>query len=246
MEKIERAQREHQARIEAERAAFTGSCFPCRDDGPCPHCGRGLAVIADQQRQVRAARYQALIAGLHLSRRQQPFTLDSYALLPGHDGRALAAVRSFLDRWDGERGLLLLGPYGTGKTGLLIGLLKAIAACSAAREGADPALRLWSSVALFADLRAGFATGTYEGTVKAARTATLLALDDLGAEKPSDWVQEQVYAIVNHRYEAQLPTIATSNLGLEELAARIGERSVWRLYETVDVIEVRGANLRSG
>ena len=50
----------------------------------------------------------------------------------------------------------------------------------------------------------------------------LLHIDDLGAEKRSDWVLEQLYALVNERYEAQRSVLITTNLPHEELEEQIG------------------------
>lgn len=74
----------------------------------------------------------------------------------------------------------------------------------------------------------------------------LLILDDIGAEKLSEWVQETFYLLVNRRYEDMLPTIFTSNFNLEELAVRIGDRIVSRIAEMTDVVELRGRDRRVG
>ena len=52
-----------------------------------------------------------------------------------------------------------------------------------------------------------------------------------GAEKRSDWVLEQLYALVNERYEAERSMLVTTNLGQEELERQIGPRTVSRLVE---------------
>ena len=59
----------------------------------------------------------------------------------------------------------------------------------------------------------------------------LLHIDDLGAEKRSDWVLEQLYALVNERYEAQRSILVTTNLDDKQLEEQIGQRTVSRLVE---------------
>jgi DNA replication protein DnaC len=59
----------------------------------------------------------------------------------------------------------------------------------------------------------------------------LLHVDDVGAEQTSPWVLEQLYAIVNTRYENGRAIVLTTNLDHDELVAQIGERTVSRLYE---------------
>jgi len=55
-------------------------------------------------------------------------------------------------------------------------------------------------------------------------TVPLLILDDIGAERPSDWVRERFYNIINRRYNNLRPIIFTSNLSLDELEVNLGER----------------------
>jgi DNA replication protein DnaC len=73
----------------------------------------------------------------------------------------------------------------------------------------------------------------------------LLHLDDVGAENTSDWVLEQLYSIVNARYEEEKSLIVTTNLYLEPLAEQIGERTVSRISEMCgEVIPVEGMDRR--
>ena len=64
----------------------------------------------------------------------------------------------------------------------------------------------------------------------------LLHIDDVGAEKTSPWVLEQLYAIVNARYEDERSIVITTNLERDELAEQITERTVSRLEEMCDVL----------
>ena len=59
----------------------------------------------------------------------------------------------------------------------------------------------------------------------------LLHVDDLGAEKSSEWVLEQLYSLVNERYEAQRSILVTTNLEQAKLEEQIGARTVSRLVE---------------
>ena len=74
----------------------------------------------------------------------------------------------------------------------------------------------------------------------------LLHIDDLGAEKRSDWVLEQLYALVNERYEGQRSILITTNLPHPELEEQIGSRTVSRLTQICDEVEVRGDDRRYG
>jgi DNA replication protein DnaC len=74
----------------------------------------------------------------------------------------------------------------------------------------------------------------------------LLHLDDLGAEKPTEWVLEQLYSIVNERWQNERSIVVTSNPGIDELRAQIGQRTVSRLEEITDgAIPLMGRDLRT-
>lgn len=69
-------------------------------------------------------------------------------------------------------------------------------------------------------------------------------LDDIGAEKVTDWVEETLYLIVNKRYEKMMPMIFTSNLPLSGLAEKIGDRTVSRIKEMCHVVKLEGEDRR--
>jgi DNA replication protein DnaC len=81
--------------------------------------------------------------------------------------------------------------------------------------------------------------------------ADLLVLDDLGAERPSDWVQETLGLVVNTRYNSKRPTVFTSNLidGPDATEPRsficqLGARTRSRLIEMCEWVEIRGVDVR--
>jgi len=132
--------------------------------------------------------------------------------------------------------LVLLGTTGRGKTGLAYGALRELH-----RTGL--AVRWGSVPALLAGLRPnGAEEPTY--TLRSLQRTNVLLLDDFGTEKLSEWAAEQLYLIVNSRYEAKLPTIVTSNLNIEQLEETVGPRIISRLLEKAKVIPVTGPDLR--
>ena len=81
--------------------------------------------------------------------------------------------------------------------------------------------------------------------------AELLVLDDLGAERPTDWVEETMNLIVNTRYNDRRPTIFTSNYEdvpdaneLDSLLVRVGFRMHSRLREMCEFLEYGGPDYR--
>ena len=81
--------------------------------------------------------------------------------------------------------------------------------------------------------------------VRDCQKASLLVIDDIGAEKASEWTAERLYTIIDHRYANCLPLIVTSNLPPSKLAEQTGERSASRLAEMCEVVAMTGTD-RSG
>ena len=76
------------------------------------------------------------------------------------------------------------------------------------------------------------------------KTENILLLDDLGAEKQTDWVLEILYRLINYRYEQMLPTFFSSNYSLQELSEKIGDRVVSRIVEKCDIVKIEGEDRR--
>jgi DNA replication protein DnaC len=156
-------------------------------------------------------------------------------------GRTVAAwVRHYLagDLPD-RHSLLLLGSVGTGKTHLAYGALRAVA--DAGHPRAD-----WEGGTIaetYARLRPN--SGENPADVHAALTAaSILLLDDLGANKHSDWTEETALTLLDARYRRRAPVIATGNTSLPELAASIGDRAMSRLVGMSQLVEVKGPDRR--
>jgi DNA replication protein DnaC len=160
---------------------------------------------------------------------------------------AVTEVRRFVDeldeRLDTGRGLWLFGDTGTGKTTLA--MLVSKAALAAGRSVA-----IYSLPKLLARIRRTYDSepggDSYLAFFERLTSVDLLHIDDLGAEKRSDWVLEQLYALINERYEAQRSVLVTTNLPHEALEEQIGARTVSRLNEMCDEIAFFGADRRFG
>jgi DNA replication protein DnaC len=92
---------------------------------------------------------------------------------------------------------------------------------------------------------AGTGQRSYEDFFNQVVAADLLHLDDLGSEKQTDWVLEQLYLLVNERYEQERSIVVTSNVTeVSELENQIGKRTISRLTEMTDQLPLFGADLR--
>lgn len=175
-----------------------------------------------------------------------------YRAAVADDPRVLAWVRLLIeaanngpDVWmepviDAGPSLLLVGDVGRGKTHQAIG---------AARALLTSGIRCHAIVTTAADLYAQMrprAGSDSEGEFRRVAGAGLLVLDDVGAAKGSEWVEETNYRLINHRYEHQRPTIITTNLTPPQLPAALGERVASRIGEMATTVVLRGTDRRRG
>ena len=72
----------------------------------------------------------------------------------------------------------------------------------------------------------------------------VLVIDDLGSEKITDWAMEMFYSIINKRYEENRTTIITSNLSIEEISKKYGDRLASRIVGMCDIIKIEGEDKR--
>jgi DNA replication protein DnaC len=132
-------------------------------------------------------------------------------------------VRDVKAKLDAGQGLWLMGDVGTGKTTLA--MIVSNAALDAGRSVAIYSLpRLLNLIRGAIDTDAGMV-----GFLEQLAAVDLLHIDDLGAENTTEWVLEQLYSIINTRYEDERAMIITTNLKYEELIEQLGERTVSRL-----------------
>jgi DNA replication protein DnaC len=132
-------------------------------------------------------------------------------------------VRNISEHLDQGRGMWFWGDVGTGKTTLAMIISKA--AIDAGRSVA-----IYSLPRLLNLLRESLqADGGLTDLLDRLSVVDLLHIDDLGAENTTEWVLEQLYSIVNTRYEDERAMIVTTNLKYEELVDQLGERTVSRL-----------------
>lgn len=161
-------------------------------------------------------------------------------------GRGLAAVGGYLGAWEDHRedgrGLYLCGSVGSGKTHLACGMARVLM-----QVRRVPTLFL-TAPDLLDRLRPGSASGEGDEERDAwaswAMNAELLVLDDLGAEKATEWARERIFVLVNHRYRRSLPTVYTSNVGPKELGKHLGERTASRIIETSEFVLLDGPDYR--
>ncbi|MDM8529553.1 ATP-binding protein [Anaerolineales bacterium HSG25] len=211
------------------------------DDEPCPNClGRGYLrrdlpvthpdfgkpVLCDCRKSDSKTRQLDALRNLSSLDELGRFTFDTFQ--PEGFGlsefyrknlqRVYNAAHMFAKNPYGW--LILRGGYGCGKTHLAV----AIANHVIAQEDVAYFVVVPD---LLDHLRATFGPNSatsYDERFEKIRTAPLLILDDLGTHSPTSWAEEKLFQLFNYRYNAQLPTVVTTNCELEQVDPRVRSR----------------------
>ncbi len=225
---------------------------------PCATCHDTRWKIVERDGVRRAARCdcwramntERLVADARIPRRYAHCSLENFITYDNEKlQKAVVRARRFADAFPVvDKGLFLIGPPGIGKSHLAVAVLTSVITTRGARG-------------LFYDVREllKLIRSTYNPEVKATEigvlrpvmSAELLVLDDIGAEKTSEWVEETLNLIVTTRYNERRLTIFTSNYEEKEdrtdpdsLLSRVGFRMHSRLYEMCEFLEYDGADYR--
>ncbi len=230
------------------RPAAEGGDIPPRvaagpGDPDCPHC-HGVGYIREEVEVGHpnfgklfacSCRLPEIEAALRERRREvsslgplahktfDNFQPEGHASQPGRHPSLRRALNEASKYAEAPRGWLLLqGGYGCGKTHLA-------AAIANAQLAAGHLVMFVNAPDLLDHLRVTFGPGSeisYDEQFERIRNIPLLVIDDLGAESPTQWAQEKLYQLFNHRYNAVLPTVITTNIELDRIDPRIRSRLV--------------------
>jgi DNA replication protein DnaC len=249
--------------------------IPVEEDAVCPYgeCDGSTWILDEHTNETRPCRCreqrvrQAVSGGVGtgIGRRFLEVSFDREPIV-SLDRAVIRQVRGFVraieENLDAGRGLWFDGPVGTGKTSLAI--LVAKAAKDAGRSYA-----VYPVPRLLAEIKRTFdrdASDTYLAVFRRLCTVDVLVLDDLGAEKQTEWVLEQLYSIVNERWQDRRSIVVTTNVpdpdpeaplrllehGARELREalgsgraldRDGRMELTRIVERLEQVTVRAAEL---
>jgi DNA replication protein DnaC len=234
------------------RASTATTAGGSRDLSRCPFdvCD-GSGLVFDEEtntaydcrcrRQIIALRKARSLSAV-IPRRYRDAAFDRYPVteMEQHVVSATRRFASNIDKHlDAGRGLWFMGPVGTGKTTLAMLVSK-----SAIEAGRSVAI--YSLPRLLNEIRDTHrAERSHVDLLDRLAAVDLLHIDDVGAERTTDWVLEELYSIVNARYEDQRSVVITTNItDRDELCDQITARTVSRLTEMCDELPLDGEDRR--
>ena len=199
----------------------------------CEFCG-GIGYILVEGKGAQPckcqsdAKYQENMRNARIPKKFSNKFLDNFKTPTKKADEIVQFIQAWIDSYSpGGKGLFLVGDVGSGKTHIAVAILKELIA-----RGFTGLY--YNVVDLLKDIRAtmskDYQVSEYQ-ILDETCNVDVLVLDDIGAEKTSDWVLDRIYHIINKRYESQVTTIVTSNFNYDENEARVGKRIASRLKE---------------
>lgn len=202
---------------------------------------REEAKIREAQNFAKKREIEKLFSISNLGERFSKSTFESFLDRNGSETAykiAMKYVKTFKE-WNGES-LMIWGDPGNGKTHLAAAIVNELS-----KKGY---IVVFQSVPeLLQRIRSTFNSENKENETQIMRAlleCDLLILDDIGAEKTTEWVEEKLFNIIDGRYRKELPTLYTSNLQPKELQNQVGKRSYDRMVETSLTVENKAESYR--
>jgi DNA replication protein DnaC len=228
----------------ADEPTPTTECSICFGTGMEVVPGKGARICACRKARSRTGQFESV----RLPKRYDGFHFNNYEPKNESQRSAFKFATSLTHEFPAvDRGLLLTGNVGVGKTHLAVSILKGLT-----ERGFSCLFYEFGS--LLKEIQDSYNPSTHTselGVLNPVLNVEILVLDELGASKPTDWVRDTMAHVINSRYNDKKLTIFTTNY-LDErrndreevLEDRIGTRLRSRLYEMCKTVVITGEDYR--
>ena len=198
---------------------------------PCPACSN-----PDPEALMRLAGIPLMLAGATIQGFQVggPTREDRESQQASKDAAQEFALGKARHQW-----LVLKGSPGVGKSHLAAGIL----ADRALHPAHGPAGRFVNVPETLERMRRGFEDGSYIAAGEEMTTPALVVLDDIGV-RVTPWTDEQLYLVLNHRWNNKMQTIVTTNAELRQMEPRVADRLQASRSGFAKLVTIRGQSFR--
>jgi len=229
---------------EAIDDAESNQCPKCYDTGMEIVTGKGARICSCRQLKSQHGQFESV----RLPKRYDGFHFHNYKPQTASQEAAFKFAAGLTMEYPAvDRGILLMGSVGVGKTHLAVSILKGLT------ERGFTCL-FYEFGSLLKEIQDSYNANTQSselGVLAPVLNADVLVLDELGASKPTDWVRDTMAHVINTRYNDKKLTVFTTNYlderrneREEALEDRIGTRLRSRLYEMCKTVNMDGKDYR--
>lgn len=227
-----------------QEAASPYQCQKCDDTGMEFVDGKGARICGCRKLKAKKDQFESV----RLPRRYDGFHFSTYTPQSPSQAAAFKFAQGLTHEYPAvDRGLLMMGTVGVGKTHLAVSILKGLT-----ERGFN--CLFYEFGTLLKEIQDSYNPNTHASELSVLApvlNTEILVLDELGASKPTDWVRDTMAHVINSRYNDRKLTIFTTNYlddrrndREETLEDRIGTRLRSRLFEMCKTVVLDGRDYR--
>lgn len=239
--------------------------YPLQSEQKCPKCKATIRLVFNSSyedyRLTSCENCQKIKVEKKLSESLQERLLD-HGIAKRFLNAKLTDFSSDIQKASkGEEGLFITGPRGTGKTHLISAIAGNIIKNLPLHISKDHARKIYyfeprsESYPLIVNVpkllmqikgtfNSDYGTDSEESIINRLCRVPILLLDDIGAEKASEWVKQTLYLIIDKRYGDMAKTFVTSNLTLNQISNQLDDRISSRIAGMTNAIRMQGKDRR--
>lgn len=220
--------------------------LPDDKEDRCPHCdGYGNILDENGARMCSCVQQEEIVVNFEQARIPKRFTketLDTFIPISSQSKAVLQKAKTYVNNYDKENsmGMYIYGPTGSGKTHLVVGILKELL-----QKGYSGVF--YNIVDLLDAIRSTYdpqSLGQIKTQLESDLNKQIFILDDFGVQRTSPWVADRLYALINRRYQDCKTLIVTSNINMHDLELKVDKRLSSRIIGMCEEIEIKADDYR--